>query len=101
MSRAQTASSTPSSLHFLVVGLAYFLQNVAHLMHPATLMPCPRIHRGDRGRQTRTAVGDDQRQVLAFRPAPIQILEQSLPIRLTFALAAQKEIGRASCRGRV
>src|SRR5438876_670321 len=46
-------------------------------MHPTTLMSCPRIHRRNRRRQTRTAIRDDQRQVLAFQPAAIQILEQA------------------------
>src|SRR5437870_360917 len=32
-------------------------------MHPTTLMSCPRIHRRNRRRQTRTAIRDDQRQV--------------------------------------
>src|SRR5271165_6615154 len=45
-------------LDFVVVGLAHFLQNIAHLVHPAALMPGSRIHRRDGCRQTRTAVGD-------------------------------------------
>src|SRR5437870_4572564 len=59
-------------------------------MHPATLMSCPRIHRRNRRRQTRTAIRDDQRQVLAFQPAAIQILEQAFPVGLTLSLTAQK-----------
>src|SRR6266436_3326456 len=58
-------------------------------MHPATLMSCPRIHRRNRRRQTRTAIRDDQRQVLAFQPAAIQILEQAFPVGLTLSLTAQ------------
>src|SRR5256886_1451918 len=59
-------------------------------MHPTTLMSCPRIHRRNRRRQTRTAIRDDQRQVLAFQPAAIQILEQAFPVGLTLSLTAQK-----------
>src|SRR5439155_574202 len=59
-------------------------------MHPATLMSCPRIHRRNRRRQTRTAIRDDQRQVLAFQSAAIQILEQAFPVGLTLSLTAQK-----------
>src|SRR5437016_10206566 len=59
-------------------------------MHPTTLMSCPRIHRRNRRRQTRTATRDDQRQVLAFQPAAIQILEQAFPVGLTLSLTAQK-----------
>src|SRR3989449_6534155 len=59
-------------------------------MHPTTLMSCPRIHRRNRHRQTRTAIRDDQRQVLAFQPAAIQILEQAFPVGLTLSLTAQK-----------
>src|SRR5439155_21497246 len=39
---------------------------------------------------TRTAIRDDQRQVLAFQPAAIQILEQAFPVGLTLSLTAQK-----------
>src|SRR5439155_268325 len=59
-------------------------------MHPTTLMSCPRIHRRNRRRQTRTAIRDDQRQVLAFQPAAIQILEQAFPVGLSLSLTAQK-----------
>src|SRR5439155_99791 len=61
-------------------------------MHPTTLMSCPRIHRRNRRRQTRTAIRDDQRQVLAFQPAAIQILEQAFPVGLTLSLTAQKRL---------
>src|SRR4029077_13706079 len=59
-------------------------------MHPTTLMTRPRIYARDRRRQTRTAVGDDQSQVLALQPSSVQILQQALPVRLTFSLAAQE-----------
>src|SRR5207249_5072540 len=59
-------------------------------MHPTTLMSCPRIHRRNRRRQTRTAIRDDQRQVLALQAAAIEILEQALPVGLTLSLTAQK-----------
>src|SRR5271165_6002386 len=75
---------------FLVVGLAHFLQNIAHLVHPAALVPGPGIHARYRRRQSGTAVGDDQREVPALQPAPVQILQQSLPVRLTLSLAAQE-----------
>src|SRR5438309_1644761 len=61
-------------------------------MHPTTLMSCPRIHRRNRRRQTRTAIRDDQRQVLAFQPAAIQILEQAFPVGLTLSLTGQKTL---------
>src|SRR5438105_840378 len=61
-------------------------------MHPTTLMSCPRIHRRNRRRQTRTAIRDDQRQVLAFQPAAIQILEQAFPVGLTLSLTALKRL---------
>src|SRR5439155_25556019 len=73
-----------------MVLLPHFLQDVAHLMHPTMLMSCPRIHRRNRRRQTRTAIRDDQRQVLAFQPAAIQILEQAFPVGLTLSLTAKK-----------
>src|SRR5216683_6332999 len=37
-------------LHFVVVRLPYFLQNIPHLVHPAALMSHPRIDRRNRRR---------------------------------------------------
>ena len=53
-------------------------------------MPGARIYRLHGRLQTGTAVGDDQAQVLAFQSTPVQILEQTFPLGLTFALAAPK-----------
>ncbi len=74
----------------IVIAFAYLLQNIAHLVDPAALMPGPRIDGGDRRRQSGTTVGDDQLQVLAFQPAPVQVLQQPLPIALTLAAGLQK-----------
>ena len=79
-----------SGFHSVIIALSHFLQNVAHLMHPATLMPRPRIDGGNRRRQTRATVGDDQRQMLAFQPAPVQVPEQPFPVRLTLAWLRRK-----------
>src|SRR5712691_6761343 len=53
-------------------------------------MPHARINRANRRRQAGTAVGENQAERLAFQSAPIEIFQQRLPVRLTFALAAQK-----------
>src|SRR5271157_6636870 len=76
--------------HRARVATAYLLQDIPHLVHPATLMQCPGVHGLDGRGQPRTAVGDDQQQLLAFQPAAIQILEQTFPGALAFALTAQK-----------
>jgi len=49
-----------SGLHFVVVALPRFLWNVPHLVHPAALMPHPRIDRANHRRQTRAAAGENQ-----------------------------------------
>src|SRR5208282_6780558 len=77
-------------LDFVIVALAYFLQNISHLMHPTALMRHSGINGGNRRRQSGTAIGDDQAQLLAFEPAPIQIAEQAFPVGLALALAAHK-----------
>ena len=77
-------------LHLVVVALPHFLQNVAHLVHPAALMPHSRIDRPNRRRQAGTAVGDDQAEHSALQSAPVQILQQAFPVGLAFALAAQE-----------
>src|SRR2546429_9936753 len=90
------------------------------LCYPATLMPDSRINRPHRSRQPGTAVGENQTERSAFQSASVEILQQGFPVRLTFALTAQKsqqvtaaiapdpvrhqhldQIGRASCRERV
>jgi len=43
-----------SGFDLVVIALACLLQNVAHLVHPAALMPYPRIHGANR-RQSGTA----------------------------------------------
>ncbi len=53
-------------------------------------MPYPRIDGGNGRRQSGTTVGDDQAELLAFQSAPVEILEQALPVGLALALAAQK-----------
>ena len=53
-------------------------------------MPHPRIDGGNRRRQAGTAVGNDQAQLLAFQPAPVEISEQAFPVGLALALAAHK-----------
>src|SRR5437870_10672505 len=53
-------------------------------------MPHPRIDRANRRRQAGPTIGENQLQRLPFESAPIQILQQPLPIGLAFALAAQK-----------
>src|SRR5580765_5683951 len=68
------------TLDLVIVGLTYLLQNIAHLVYPAALMQRPRIDRRNGCRQTRTAIGHNQLQVLALQPAPVQILEQSFPV---------------------
>src|SRR6478672_12248055 len=78
------------TLDLVIVGFTYLLQNIAHLVYPAALMQRPRIDRRNSCRQTRTAIGHNQLQVLALQPAPVQILQQSFPVALTLALAAQK-----------
>ncbi len=40
--------------------------------------------------QARAAVGDNQGELLAFQSTPVEIAEQSFPIGLALALAAQK-----------
>src|ERR1039457_7226268 len=74
----------------VIIALPYLLQDVAHLVYPAALMQRPRIDRLDRCCQSRTAIGDDQLQVLALQSAAIQILQQPLPIGLALAPGAQK-----------
>ena len=49
-----------------------------------------RVHGLDRRRQSGTAVGEHQLQLLAFQSPRVQIPEQPLPGRLTFALATQE-----------
>src|SRR5205823_3323645 len=46
--------------------------------------------RRQRAPKLRKAVRNDQRQVLAFQPAAIQILEQAFPVGLSLSLTAQK-----------
>ena len=53
-------------------------------------MQHPRVDGLDRGRQSGTAVGDDQQQLLALQSAPVQIFQQSFPGGLALASAAQK-----------
>src|SRR5882724_1493594 len=53
-------------------------------------MPHARINRANRRPQAGTAVGENQAESLAFQSAPIEIFQQRLPVRLTFARAAQK-----------
>src|SRR5439155_18743486 len=79
-----------SGFHLVVVPLPRFFQNVAHLVDPAALLPHPRIEGANRRRQAGAAVGENQSQRSALQPAPIEILEQGLPVGLAFALAAQK-----------
>src|SRR5579862_9207656 len=53
-------------------------------------MPHPRIDGANRRRQAGTAIGENQAQASALQSAPVQILEQRLPVGLAFALAAQE-----------
>jgi hypothetical protein len=78
------------ALHFLIVAFPHVLQNVPHLVHPAALMEHPRVDRRDRCCKSGTAIGDDQQQVFAPQPAPIQIPEQSFPGTLTLPVTAEK-----------
>jgi hypothetical protein len=52
-------------------------------------MPHPWINGADGGRQAGTAIGQNQLQRSAFQSAPVQILKQGFPVRLSFALAGK------------
>ena len=79
----------------IMVATAYFLQDIPHLVHPAALMQRSRVDGLDRGRQSGTTIGDDQQQLLAFQPTPVQILEQPFPGSLAFPRLRRKP---SSCR---
>ncbi len=74
----------------VVVGSPHRLAQIAHLVHPAALVPRSRIHGRDRRGQARTAVGDHQLQPPAPQSPAIQIIQQSFPGGLAFALGPHK-----------
>src|SRR3990172_4902648 len=74
----------------VVVALPHLLQDVAHLVDPAALVGDSRIDGLQGGGQASTTVGDDQLQVLAFQPAPVEVPQESFPGRLALARAALK-----------
>ena len=49
-----------------------------------------RIHGLDGRGQPRTSVGDHQQQLVSLQAAPVEIVEQRLPVRLALAVGAQK-----------
>ena len=75
------------SFHRIITAAGHFLQDIAHLVHPAALMQRSRIDGRDRRRQLGTTVGDDQQQVLAAQLAAIQILQQPFPGALALQAA--------------
>lgn len=58
----------------IVVTAAHRVAQIAHLVHPAALVPGSRIDRRDRRGQPRATVGDYQLQVLAPQSSAIQSL---------------------------
>jgi hypothetical protein len=66
----------------IVIALANLLQDVAHLVHPARWCAASWVHGLDSSSQSGAAVGDDQQQLVAFQSAPIQIVQQRLPVGL-------------------
>jgi hypothetical protein len=74
----------------LIIPLAHLLQNVAHLVHPATLVQHVRVDHLDGRSQTGTAIGHNERQVLALQTPPVQILQQAFPRHLAFSRTASE-----------
>src|SRR2546428_469891 len=59
-------------------------------MHPAALMPHPRVDGANRRRQTSAAIGENQAQRSAFQSTSVEVFQQPFPVGLAFALAAQE-----------
>ena len=73
-----------------LVAPAHTVAQVAHLVHPTTLVSRTGIDGFQRRRQSRSAVAEHQLQLPAGQSAPLQIPQKSLPGSLALAPCAHE-----------